>query len=494
MKKAESTGKNKGMSTIELLIAFAIVLMAIVAVILLSFGNQSIAVDSQTNTEALAKARAFLEETRAENFDDITDCDDSGTDPCPGTEDTFYGREIEIAEETDCFKSIRTTIGWTLGNRDLFVILSTFLTDIEKAQAQGGDCITEPPDTNWDAPDRFASDTFNPGKPTALDVLNRIAYIGSDKNPFLEIADTNGATLNQSSGLFTTYTNGFTLGVAPNSVDVAKWVDPLSEETKYYAYLAMHDNVDQLKVVDVTEKTQPVIKATATLLNVNPLGSYPQGWKVMYYDDRLYVITRETAGAEFHIFDVSTPTNPIELGSGTSIDITVEDMAIKEKSGKKYAYMATDQNLGEIKVYEITDPTNTGTISLEKSISLDGNNDGASIYIVGNKLYFGRQSTGGSDLYIYDISSPTNPAFLGSADIGTGVIGIRVAGPLAFLATPKTNKEFQVWRIEDPSNIFLVKEYNFGNIVSNGVEYEPDFIYTTGQSTPNFQILYDKTP
>jgi len=127
---------------------------------------------------------------------------------------------------------------------------------------------------------------------------------------------------------------------------------------------------------------------------------------------------------------------------------------------------------------------------------LPGAQDGQSVYIVGNKLYFGRQSTpSGPDFYVFNISNPTvGLAQLGSQDIGTGVIGIRVVGSLGFFVTPKVSKEFQVWNISNSASVSLIKEYNFGNVVSQGIDYEPDFVYATGQSTPNFQILYDSTP
>ena len=112
---------------------------------------------------------------------------------------------------------------------------------------------------------------------------------------------------------------------------------------------------------------------------------------------------------------------------------------------------------------------------------------------IGNKLYFGRQSTpSGQDLYVYDISNPpAGLTLLGSQDINAGVIDIRVAGRTIFLITSKSNKEVQIWDNENLSNIKLVKEYNFTNIADKGMDYEADFLYVTGDATPNFQILYD---
>ena len=131
------------------------------------------------------------------------------------------------------------------------------------------------------------------------------------------------------------------------------------------------------------------------------------------------------------------------------------------------------------------------SISEASTIDLAGNQDGQSVYVSGHKLYLGRLSGTGSELFVYNTLNPASTLpLLGSKDILADVLGIRVAGPLAFLATGKVNQEFQVWRVSDLSNITNVTVYNFGNVVASGIDYEPDFIYATGQSTPNFQILY----
>lgn len=63
--KVLSSGKNfkrsKGIATLEMLIALAILVVSISAVILVAFGNQAMSVDAQTNSEALYKAQAALE-------------------------------------------------------------------------------------------------------------------------------------------------------------------------------------------------------------------------------------------------------------------------------------------------------------------------------------------------------------------------------------------------------------------------------------------------
>ncbi|OHB10460.1 MAG: hypothetical protein A3G05_01735 [Candidatus Zambryskibacteria bacterium RIFCSPLOWO2_12_FULL_45_14] len=483
---------NKGSSILEVLIAIAILTLGISAAIMLVFGNQSLQVDNDTNSEALYKAKAILERARASSTVDFL-----SINSLPSATSSIYSLKLDVLDLTPCRKEANSTITWLVSPlRTQIIELVSDFTDIATALAMGGDCTTEPPESNWDNPQRFASDTFSPGKPTAIDVLNRIVYVGVDTDPFLFIADTSGATLGQNGGFFMGFTNGFTTEYEIAAIDVISFID--GGINKNYAYLAVASSTRQLMVVDVTDIFNPTLVTTRQLNNVSSGGSFPEGYRIFVYKDRLYIVTRETSGREFHIFNISDRSNPIELGGGTDINTTLNSLVVRDQiiSGItiRFAYAASTLNNGEVLVYDVTDPANNGTIVEVAGARQDlpGSQDGESMYIIGNKLYFGRQSTpSGPDLYIYNTSNPNVGMIeLGSKDIDTGVLDILAVGNLSFLATPKTTKEFQVWNISNPANITLIKEYNFGNIVEQGVEYEPDFIYTTGQATPNFQILY----
>ena len=65
--KARSTGStNCGFITLEILIAFTILILCIGAVIIVTFGNQSGAINAEIDQEALSKAQAVLEKARAD--------------------------------------------------------------------------------------------------------------------------------------------------------------------------------------------------------------------------------------------------------------------------------------------------------------------------------------------------------------------------------------------------------------------------------------------
>src|SRR3989338_8832276 len=138
--KAELIGRkfNQGMSTLEILIAFAVVILCVSAVIMVVFGNQSVAVDLVTNNEAIFKGQALLEKARAdsrEDFTSIEDCDDDISTPtpaCSGIPDSFYNRTLTIdpASVTQCGEDVKSTTSWTLNDRSLSVDFVTHLGDI----------------------------------------------------------------------------------------------------------------------------------------------------------------------------------------------------------------------------------------------------------------------------------------------------------------------------------------------------------------------------
>lgn len=494
--KARSSGKKykAGFSTLEILIAFAVVILCMGAVIMVTFGNQSIGIDSETNLEAIYKAQAVLEKARAlsrENFAGLISTSSVTTSGIP------YTQSLVISDVTLCRKQATSTVTWYSSSRPQKVEFSTFFSDIAGSLALGGDCPTDEAGPNWNNPQKFASDTINPGKSTAIDVLNKVAYLGADMSPYLYIASTTYAVLGQSNNLFVTFTNGFEAEDEINSLDAIRDL----ASGKYYLFSAMASSTLQLKVTNVTDIYNPVTVARVGLSSC-VTGSFPEGWRLYYYKNTLYLTTRYTAGPELHIFNVTNPESPVEysIGSisckGLNLGDTANNMVVTDQVvggvTKRYLYLATSELDKELRVFDVTNPTLPIEI-LAANQDLPGPQDGLSVYLYGNKLFLGRQSTpSGADLYVYDISNPTTGLpLLGSKDIGTGVNQIRVTGRFAFLGTPKSNQEFQVWDVSNLSSISLLKAYNFGNIVEQGLDYEPDRIYATGQASPNFQMLYN---
>lgn len=462
-------------------------------------GKQTVVSDGEINTMALHKAQDLIEGAAAvarTNYSAViptTAVDSSGG--------LTYTKTLTIptAYATQCSQSIASTVSWSATyGRTLWVGATTTITNIPEMLALGGDCaITPPPIGGWNPPHIYAYDTFS-GKPTALDALEHIAYMGEDNSPWLRIADARTVPLPipHNGDLFIPlpYANNF--NSTGKVLDQINDVDVYKHEAsgKVYAFVATASTTAQLVVIDVTDIQNPTIAVNGTgilakrnLTDVTATDSTAWGWRVYYYNGKLYITARETAGPELHIFDVTDPRDPTEIGR-KELNTTVNDFVIS--NGLGYFAVQSDAT-GPLRVYNVATPTGiTEVVGARGNIA--GTENGLSIFLIGPRLYFGRQKNSGPEFYMLDASSPLTASgglpILASKEIGDDVTDLRVVGPFAFAAVKHANEEFQVW----PSDLSgpAINIYNFGNVINAGFDYNNEWFFVTGGSTPNFKILY----
>ena len=490
---------SQGIATLELLVAFALAVTFLVGATLVSFGGQSASLDVKLTGHGLSTTTTHQEAMALGAFTNW-----AGTVSVQATTTqaggNIYDAGTTITDISECMKFIATGTGWKSDmNRGHYLGLATLVASTSAAIKLGGDCNPFPPESTWDNPQRYARDSLNPGRPTTIDVLNKIAYLGVDVKPHLFIADTRSAVYNPSAdqSLFITFSNSFNSSgkVIDEINDIDVYKDVVSGKT--YAFIAMASTTAQLVVMDVTDMHNPFIAknslhvlAKRNLAGITATDLTSWGWRLQYYGDKLYNTSRETAGPELHIFDVTDPTNPTEIGS-EEINTTANDFTVRDG----LAYFAVDSDArGELLVYNVSVPASITEIVGARG-QYSGNQNGASVYLLGNKLYFGRYNVPSSpEFYILGVATTTTAVgglpVLGFQEISTDVIGIRVTSKFAFLVTLDASKGLQVWNILDPSNMQSINlTFNFGNKPAY-IDYGPDFIYATGESTPNFQILY----
>jgi prepilin-type N-terminal cleavage/methylation domain-containing protein len=475
-----------GFSLIELLIAMAIALMTISAIIFAVGGNQSTVSDSEINAEAVLKAQDLIGQAVASSTKNFASIVANTSTDCAGSLCYTKSISVPLAYATQCAEAIVGTVSWmgTYG-RSLSVSETSMVTDIPTLLALGGDCITTPPSGGWKPPVPYASDALNPGKPTSIDAVSHIAYMGFDHSPYLQIADARSAVLGQNSGLFITFSNSFNSSGNVldqiNGLAIAK--DPTSGKT--YLFAATASTTAALSVIDVSDIYNPVIVARKSLA-----GTTAQGWKLFYYNKRVYIVSQLTSGPEFHVFDVTTPTSPTELGSGYELNATVNDLTVS--NGIAYLATATGK---ELVVLNVANPSSISEIT-GASKSPGGSAAAESLFLNGTKLYLGLASNSGPEVYLLDASSPLTASgglpTIASKEIGNDVVGIRVAGPIAFLGVSHASEEFQIWSSDLSGGAISI--YNFGNVISAGFDYDNDWVFASGQSSPNLTILYSPPP
>lgn len=460
--KAQSTGNSykRGAATLEILIAFAVLTLSMGAVILLTFGNQSSSVSSQTNNEAIYRAQKMLEEARANSRFDF-----DLVNPVGQTPDDIYKKSLDVRQFDLFTKQATSTVSWNEGNRALSVTLSTLLTNPLGFNG-GGTCSSVLSNPNgWKSPLHYEFSSVNFSGPNAngiaitdLDVFNKKLYVtaGTSPNPspdtffVLDLSDDPS----QSPVLLGSIDNNPSSLTGINAVSVAG----------NYAYVANAyganfttctpdaPNCSQLQIIDVSNPANPQVVKSIKIPGVTGNANQSIGTSVFYYNGYVYLgLAKSASGPEFNIIDVgggsggASPTNPIWKG-GYSVGNGVNSIHVKGK----YAYIATP-NSENMTILDISNPISPTRVG---GYSPSGGSNGKTVFSVGNTVYLGR-TFGTNEFYILNASNPSNVSVTGSPlDIGSGsqtsIKGLMVRDYLAFFITPS---QFQVWDISNPSNM-----------------------------------------
>ncbi len=464
---------NKGFSTVELMIAFALMSLVFGGVILADFSASYWAIAAETSNEGLYKAKTRLEELRAVVKKDFRLASSSPAtkvlDTSCNSGSLCYFVQTIVSDLSPCSKYVQAQVDWQVQNYPTTTTsLFTNLTDTGEAINLGGDCPLIAPQGAWSS--MVASTTFPSsvaGTPKSIDMLGGVMYMGTDASPYFRILAPAGAVA---------FTNSFALLDAVNAVDTAR--DIATGRT--YAYLAMASTSRQLAVVDVTDMYKPVQVASIQLANVS--GATSDGWRVAYYEQKVYITTRDSAGNELHILDASNPAAPVELASldlSTSVYSFVVRGQYINGAIKRYMFAADSLDSGEVKIIDVTNaasPALATTLDLpDTGCSLVSNQpDGTSAFVSGNTLYVGREHSSVScpslpNVYAIDISNPLAPVITSSAVSNSsdgGIIGLRVSGDFVFLMT-STNA-------------------NPG--VGGLLDIEGDYVYAAKNITKNIQV------
>ena len=504
-----SSQKNKGFSTIELMIAFAIMSIALVGAVTINFAAQYWTLTSRTSNEALYKAKTKLEDMRSlikQDFYNVVstpftasvDAADPADQSCIDG-GLCYLVESNISDISSCSKYVEAKVEWRV-NRYPTTTTSLFtnLTNTQEIISRGGDCILNTPSGNWqtNSPQLVGEVVSNPGKQyTGVDTLHRRIYTTSRNAPSFSIysVPTSVGTNPTLLGSLDVTVYGTSIGL--NSVDA--YEDLSTGRT--YVYATVHASSTQLVVIDTTNPAMPEIISRRTLNNVVRSGSYPEGFRNFVYGGRLYITVRETSGTEFHIFDISTPTLPTEIGNGFELNRTVEEIIIRDQKignvTKRLAFLATDSNTRELTILDVTDDT----VSELATLDLAGDQDGYSLSLTGKKLYFGRaNNTSGPELYVFDVTDPAGGIpTLGQAEVGSDVLKIEVSGDYAFLGTRRSGDEFQIWNSDYSAwtltlNSGRYQRYAFTNFSPLGFDIDRNWIYliSSNSGTDRLQIIH----
>lgn len=529
-----------GFSTIEILIAFSVGIVFLSAAMMVAFSDTSltkqVSVDSGQATALdtmLDNGGVYRSTTCIGDLTKSLAMDWNKYPTCDTIDGVYTYKPPAVSDISQCMKQVLSETDWSSINKPKrYVEMNTIVSNMAVAQALGpGGCDPTPPGGGgiwWDNP-ADAGWNVTPsqlsGSGSGIGILNiagrTYAFVttwtrsngggnGNVTKPDLwpiDISTPESPTslpgLNTSAG-----------GTSPGLGGIA--VATINNTP--YAFVIQNDSSNQFQVIDLsspTGLTTSAIKANIPLPNMT---SSVIPTSIAYYNGYVYIGTPYVAfGAgnqnqEFHVYCVSdasvrncSPTTPVWMGS-FNVNHNVNDVAIEQRivngTNKTYAFLATSDSSGSYPELTILDVTNPAAISLAGSLTLPGTMYGTSIYVLGNRVYLGRQRATGSyfDFYVLDIStSLSSPSILKKLQLGLGpntaVTKILVHGNIAFLLTSDSNAPIEIWDAGSNASS-VVKVSSCANIinlpVSIDLAYYNDLIYIVNQNQAAMNTIHDQ--
>lgn len=443
--------KNQGQSTLELLVALVVIILAISSVIVVSFGNQSLSVDAALNNLALLKAREDLEDARAdarENWAGVI----SGSQT-----DGQFTRNIIVENVNNYEKNVTARVSWqTDPLRPQKVELTTILTDWETSFSEGGG---EGLIGDWHNPRTAGTIDLGPGNEgTDLAVKDYTVYV------------TAKASDDKKYDFYSIDVTNVDAPVKLASIDTGKGLNAIAL-MESYAYVVNNDSVSQLQVINISTPNSPSLATQIPLQN-----NTQSAISVFALDDYAYVGSAVSTGKEFQIFNVSNPASPTFAGS-VEIGANVNDIYVY----RNRAYLATGRTDAEIIIFNISTPSSPQQIATLNSSSTPGLSVFANSF---NKFFAGI----GNNFQIIDSSNLSSLTVKGAFDAGGSVNDLCVRNYLAFLATVNANSEFQAVNITNQTNLTLHSSYNFPQI-GTGITYRDNVVYMSVRSNDALRII-----
>jgi hypothetical protein len=253
--------------------------------------------------------------------------------------------------------------------------------------------------------------------------------------------------------------------------------------------------------------------------------------------NNLYVVRDDGSSYDFALVNISTPssmsvTSSLELGE-TPNDIDIDP-------GEDFAFIATDNNSEEVIV------VNLSSFTEEVSIDTTGSDNAEAVEVYGGYVYVGstanssdlmivRVAVGGwdnpaligsadktqnhdaeavflsgsyaylvtnnnnshDDFFIYDVTTPASPTYLGSLNLATDVNDVVVSGNYAYVATSDNSAELMVIDITTKTSPTLLTSYNASgnqNALSVAISGSTLFLGRQDSSNPELYTIDVSSP
>lgn len=532
--------KSRGFSTIELMIALAILTLTMGAVVVVSFGTQTFLVSSQIDAEAMNEAQRLLEQEQAEGRKDfnLVNSTATTTDSTGFYSEAVYVRIVNDASLSYLTKEVKAVIAWrnvrgATSTLELTTLISNFDTPVGNSTCES--TLTG----DWAHPAIESTIDFSSlgGVPAGtytisdVDAYRGKLYVTASKtsvatDPTFFIFDITNTASPTLLAKIDNEVSGGTVTAGLNAVRVSE--DPTTG--KRYAYTANANpanyatcnpvtktNCGEIGVIDVSTplssgwspRMTNLMFASSSVPSVTGTWS---GNSLYYRNGYLFVGLAKAGGTgpEFHMVDVhlpsamiSAPLSGSHIASTTVGSFTVAHDVNAIAMRGTYAYLTTPDTQ-ELKVLDLTNPTTPSLVSGYDAASGSGN--GKSLYLIGNTLYLGKTTGNGGDFVILDITNPTsvqasnvNPPGV-DVDIPTSnsvdgvLVGDYQARPLAFVLT---NSDLRIFDIKVPAAITTWGTLTLpasGNVTEPSLDCEGNRLYISSNDSSGKGYVYVVKP
>ena len=243
-----------------------------------------------------------------------------------------------------------------------------------------------------------------------------------------------------------------------------------SELVEDHLYVITGDSAQEVRIYNVSDP--PNLSAGNLVASINVPGN-GNARSLAYYDDVLYVVSREDASeSEVFTYDVSNLSSITALDDINDPGSSFSDVRLRDG----YAYLASSIDTMELRVLDVFDPQNL-QFAPGGGYNLPDTTDGVAVVTVGDYVILGRMQGGVTEeLHLFDISeSPVPPSAPQNAETGENVTALD-ADPTAtygFASTEHDNQELIILDIADfaAGQNPITDTYNTTTGFGRGVKY-----------------------
>ncbi len=441
---------NRGLATLEMLIAMTIMVTAICSVLPLVVGGQSFSVSSQAGQENIYRNQTMLEEAEAlarENFTNLK------------------SQNGLLVTDVDSYTKKVSAGG-----------LSTLVTDWKSAL--GGNMCSTALEGDWTQPKSYGYfNISNTAGASAVSIQGTAAYVVADSNSAATddfyIIDVSGAK-----------ENGTSLPVLGHFSTTYGLTDVRTVGT--YAYVVADSASYQFLVIDVADPAILNSSKVVAKRDMTASGDTAIGNTLFYADKKVYVGLTKSKGPEFYIFDVSNPVNPTLLGS-YEVGGAVNDIIVNGS----LAYLATSSG-DETIALDVTNPASPSLVGTYHSNTLSGQ----SLAVSGQPtVYLGRiGGNGNPKLLAFSGNNLASPAWTMNMPKQSGVYSLTLRGNYLFLTNADPTDGFQIFDISQVPARYDTVPLNTQQYSPAGTFCFGNLLYVASHSTRALEIIGPHQP